>query len=329
MSSWLIIGGGTAGAYLASRLLDVYPKCTVTILEAGAENWDDPHIRDDDQIGSVFSNPEYIKTIVSPQGNVAAASTLGGGSSVNGAYAVFPSDQYLNKLQEYQKETGDAGKLTWIEIREYLKEVIPTTTVSVSKTMNIINALLTKNATTRVIPDTFFKVEGSRISSVSFLEKYKDDDRLIIYSQCVVQKLFEKDGEDRVYVYALNNKSETVEFTADQVVLSAGAATPEILIKSRQSYNSDKVEPITGNVLCHTGVQFKVKGLSGGNGQIFASSPLIEGDKTIDVTTQPFTEQILFYGDKLHVFDLAPDVGWTPTISSRGELYYSGALRSE
>ena len=318
MQSWLIIGGGTAGAYLASRLLDIYPKCNVTIIESGKENWDDPHIRDDDQIGSVYSNPEYVKTIVAPEGNVLTASTLGGGSSVNGGYAVFPSDQYLTKLQRYQQSIGDTGKLRWVEIKEYLKEIIPTTTVTASNTMNTLNTLLNKKLNTQVIPDTFFKTEGNRISSVSFLDKYRKDSRLTIYAECVVQKLVENTNKDKVYVHALNNKSELVEFTADHIVLSAGAATPEILLRSKKETAPETI----GKVLCHTGFQYRVKGISGGNGQIFAS-PLV------DPTKNAFTEQILFYGDKLHIFDLAPDVGWTPTLASRGDLYYKGVQRSK
>jgi hypothetical protein len=332
MTTWLILGGGTAGAYLAWRLLVMYPQCKVTIIEAGdvTSRWDDPNIRSADKIGSVMNNSEYVRTIKAPEGDVAHGSCIGGGSSVNGAYAVYPSDDMLKQLRQTQVDAGDTGIYDWITIRDYMKGVIPTTEVPTGKAINDISKILDRYIyiNPNVIPDTFFKQGDKRISSVTFLEMYRNDPRLTIHSHCTVQRILGKcstnedtcpgsrdeDGNS-VHVQVLNAKFELVEFVGDKVIMCCGAGTPEIFLKSNSDFYG-------GNVLCHTGVQLTLNTpLNDSSGQIFTQNTSIRDGS--------FKEQILVYGNNVHIFNLAPDVGWIPKLASRGEIYYSGHQMSE
>ncbi|KAF7345021.1 GMC oxidoreductase [Mycena venus] len=56
--NYVIIGGGTAGLALASRLSED-PSITVAVLEAGEANLEDPNILLPAQFGKTFGNPKY------------------------------------------------------------------------------------------------------------------------------------------------------------------------------------------------------------------------------------------------------------------------------
>jgi hypothetical protein len=40
------------------------------------------------------------------------------------------------------------------------------------------------------------------------------------------------------------------------------------------------------------------------------------------------TSQIIFYGNRLIIYNLNPSLGWTPKLSSRGDLYYKDEMMS-
>ena len=93
---WVIIGGGTAGGYLASRLLDYGHN--VLILEAGGDRLYDPKCDLAKNIGKVMYNDEYTKTFNIGDKNVRMGSGLGGGSAVNGGYLVYESNEHLIEM---------------------------------------------------------------------------------------------------------------------------------------------------------------------------------------------------------------------------------------
>ncbi|THU92828.1 alcohol oxidase [Dendrothele bispora CBS 962.96] len=87
---YIVIGGGTAGLTLASRLSEK-PDCSILVLEAGNPNIDDPLITRPGQFGAHFMKPEYdwaFKTV--PQKHARDTSYLwprgkglGGSSAIN------------------------------------------------------------------------------------------------------------------------------------------------------------------------------------------------------------------------------------------------------
>lgn len=288
---FLILGGGTSGAYLASRILDQNDANTVTIVEAGAGDFSDPNIRLSSQIGKIMFNPEYIRTIKTEEGDVAFGSVLGGGSSVNGAYMVFPSNEYLHTLDDAE---------AWISIRDELKSIFPTEEKKAGSFMRTLNTYLKQ----LLINDTFYISKGNRISSLSFLERYCSSERLTILAKRTVHSV--RKVEDTFHI----NMTDGTEITSNNVIMCCGAATPEILMRSMPSFRPSPV-------FNHSGVKLSLdKKINFTAGQIF-----FEGQ-------EGYTAQILIYGKDVNIYNLNPDQGWNLKLSSRGEMYYAGKQMS-
>ncbi|KIJ61494.1 GMC oxidoreductase [Hydnomerulius pinastri MD-312] len=85
---YVIVGGGTSGLCLASRLAED-PNITVLVLEAGSDHLKDDNILVPAQFGSHFSNPKYdwaIKT--TPQGQEGRVYTWTRGKALGGSSAI-------------------------------------------------------------------------------------------------------------------------------------------------------------------------------------------------------------------------------------------------
>lgn len=295
MSHFLILGGGTAGCYLASRILDENLLYTVTIIEQGSANFDDPNIRSASKIGKIMDNPEYIRTIQSEEGSVSMGSVLGGGSSVNGAYLVLPSNKYLNSLPK-------TGKTNWIDIKDKLLTLLPTEENKTGKFMETLNGNLENTDLTN---DVFYRLLTERISSVSFLNRYKNTSRLNIISQKTVESI---KRINNLLTVRINNGDI---ISSNYVIICCGASTPEILMKGNPNF-------IPSKVFNHMGVRLKLdKDISNTSGQIF-----FKGETG-------YTEQLLIYGRNLNIYNLNPDIGWDIKLASRGEMYYTGKQMSE
>lgn len=293
MVDFLILGGGTSGAYLAARILDQDTEDTVILVEQGLADFEDANIRAANKVGSVMFNPAYIRSIKTPDSeDVGFGTVLGGGSSVNGGYMVFPSNEYLSCLSD----TED-----WISIRDELKVDIPSEQKKAGTFMRTLNTHLQQH----LIDDTFYTWQGERVSSVSFLEKHRDNPRLTILAQHTVHSI--KKMDDTFYV----GMTDGSHITSKTVVLCCGAATPEILARSIPEF-------VPSPVFNHTGVRLRLnKDIGVSNGQIFFPG------------TEGYTAQILVYGKDVNIYNLFSDQGWDMKLSPRGEMYYTGNQMSD
>jgi hypothetical protein len=299
---WLIIGGGTAGCYLVERLTSLF-DVDITLVESGADRRYDSNVIDADKIGNVMFNSEYTRPFESPEGIVRMGSGLGGSSGINGGYAVFPSSSYYDLLT-------NEGKVNWEVPVAEVKKQLPLTTRQASKTIielaNFSNGL--------AVDDTMYISNNKRISGLTFLEKTIGDKRLKIITGRTARSISQVPGNNSQFIVLLDNFEYV---TADYTIITCGAGTPELFLRSGFNLNG-------GGVKCHVGKKFDHNFSDQKNyGQIFYRN--FDDQKNYG----RYNTQLLIYGSSVSTFYLTPSLGWTPTLSSRGELYYTGKMMSD
>ncbi|OCT47527.1 Alcohol oxidase [Cladophialophora carrionii] len=113
----IIVGGGTAGCVIASRLADTDPQCAILVIEGGPNNLDLPAVahpalyRGNFMPGSKTIQPYLPRKEEHLSGRTAivfAASVLGGGSSVNAAMYNRPQ---RDDLDSWNTEGWSADEL--------------------------------------------------------------------------------------------------------------------------------------------------------------------------------------------------------------------------
>ncbi|KAF5003877.1 hypothetical protein FDECE_9607 [Fusarium decemcellulare] len=103
---YVIVGGGTAGCVIASRLAEALPDHKILMIEAGPSDLDDKQILDLRNMYNLMgSDFDYsYKTVEQPNGNSnilhSRAKVLGGCSSHNGSLAVHPFEYDCKKWEE-------------------------------------------------------------------------------------------------------------------------------------------------------------------------------------------------------------------------------------
>ncbi|KAL2062521.1 hypothetical protein VTL71DRAFT_6787 [Oculimacula yallundae] len=110
---YIIIGGGTAGLTVASRLTE-NPKTSVLVLEAGNDHSNDTNVLAPGLYTGMYGNPEYdwnYKTVpqVHANGQVVAhprGKQLGGSSAINFMFWTHPSQQDIDNW-------GELGNRDW------------------------------------------------------------------------------------------------------------------------------------------------------------------------------------------------------------------------
>ncbi|KAN0132354.1 alcohol oxidase [Lactarius tabidus] len=122
---YIVIGGGTAGLVVATRLSED-PSVSVLVIEAGSPNLNDPAILTTARYGSQFGNPNYdwgFSTV--PQANANGRSAywprgkgLGGSSGINFFLFHLPSRADIDAFEKL----GNKG-WNWETLKTYYKKV--------------------------------------------------------------------------------------------------------------------------------------------------------------------------------------------------------------
>ncbi|TFK47199.1 GMC oxidoreductase [Heliocybe sulcata] len=118
---YVICGGGTAGLALAARLTED-PSISVTVLEAGPPNLEDPKILIPGQFGATFSDPKYdwcFSTVPQKDSNDRVfdwprGKCLGGSSAINFCAWTKPPAQDIDAIEKL----GNPG-WNWSEYIKY------------------------------------------------------------------------------------------------------------------------------------------------------------------------------------------------------------------
>ncbi|PYI11752.1 aryl-alcohol dehydrogenase [Aspergillus sclerotiicarbonarius CBS 121057] len=121
---YVVVGGGTAGLVVASRLTED-PSVSVLVLEAGGNRVDDPRIAIPGLAASTYSDPEFDWCLTSqPQealnGRCLAeprGRTLGGSSAINLGMVIYPSRSDIDSWEQL----GNPG-WNWESLSAYLRK---------------------------------------------------------------------------------------------------------------------------------------------------------------------------------------------------------------
>ncbi|KAJ5175434.1 CAZyme family AA3 [Penicillium canariense] len=120
---YVVVGGGTAGLVVASRLTED-ATVSVLVLEAGSNRVDDPRIAAPGLAASTYDDPEFDWCITSPpqehlNGRCIAeprGRTLGGSSAINLGMVIYPSRTDLDSWEQLGNEGWN-----WDNLSQYIK----------------------------------------------------------------------------------------------------------------------------------------------------------------------------------------------------------------
>ncbi|KZV88469.1 hypothetical protein EXIGLDRAFT_772665 [Exidia glandulosa HHB12029] len=105
---YIVVGGGLTGITVAARLAE-NPSVSVLLIEAGADDRNDPRVYDIHKYGEAF-NSDLDWSWTTDKGHMLGGKTLGGGSSINGATwtrgSVAQYDAWQSLLEPSEKHLG-------------------------------------------------------------------------------------------------------------------------------------------------------------------------------------------------------------------------------
>ncbi|KZV88494.1 alcohol oxidase [Exidia glandulosa HHB12029] len=117
---YIVVGGGLTGIVVAARLAE-NSSVSVLLIEAGADNRNDPRVYDIHKYGEAF-NSELDWGWTTEKGGMRSGKTLGGGSSINGATWTRGSaaqyDAWQSLLESSEKSLG----WNWADLFSYMKK---------------------------------------------------------------------------------------------------------------------------------------------------------------------------------------------------------------
>ncbi|KZV89787.1 alcohol oxidase [Exidia glandulosa HHB12029] len=117
---YIVVGGGLTGITVAARLAE-NSRLSVLLIEAGADNRNDPRVYDIHKYGKAF-NSELDWSWTTDKGHMLGGKTLGGGSSINGATWTRGSAAQYDAWQSLLETSEESLGWNWAGLFSYMKK---------------------------------------------------------------------------------------------------------------------------------------------------------------------------------------------------------------
>lgn len=252
----IIVGGGTAGCVMASRLSTI-PRLRILLLEAGADRNEDPKVQTPLSSRRMFKDPNYdwsYETV--PQVNLnnrvieqTRGRMIGGSSAINSHSLVFPN---VDMHDTWASMIGDA-KWSWEQMKDhystfqnYIKASYPLKPNQLQTAWEDVFAALNVKCqregssgrcfggftTTNAIDNRPGKGERSHASN-AYLRPLIGRDNLVVETNTMVERvLFERRSGTMTAIGVIYEKGGQRSFVKakKEVVITAGAfGSPQLL----------------------------------------------------------------------------------------------------